>query len=699
MATTKIKIAFGPLMCPRDSNTWGTHAWSVTATVGDKAVSAMANNVTAGKVLSLPAADWTFEIDVSAKKPGETVVATLKVVDKAVTGDVDLGTVTATFNHPFEQEMSRYFLAPPKAASDGTFNHFRVSIAMTVSAFVGPNFTPPAAAPLGKKGAGKTKNTVTNNAPTRRVEICPVIPVLRPEQMPPRPAMNQKIKVGKDTIHAKAVPLTGNLPLNALANPSLIPILDKSNPNFASLAARIAITYLRPHDLDISEFLWVVKSGPVKFDGPIKGTLSVLAYATGESSAPAESELRDKSTNGPLLAQFRAWVGKVKHIPLRSTIIVGDGVGATPRVTPAHVQTHINLANVLMYQAGLLFIPDPVPTAWDGAVYNPLFPGIYVINTKTNALTVGVAKNAPPPPLKLNFRAGAMHLCYVKSLAGDAAGVATDRPGLSGANVTLDGTPSTSWLPPSGIAPDGAAGNVTMLTMNASNARSSKADLDYIKLRQKIDPGLTNDSYKKLFGCIMPDYTQPSDPDWPQTIAHEIGHVMGLRHRGNPQTDPQSGQLGGQDSINGAGGWGHPFEENVMSYGYTLSQDFDLIQTKYIRTHASVIDPGPGPKPEPPPVKTPLQELQEALGVTVTDKWDDDTEAAAKKKMVKWGSTGDVVTWVQKRLTNLGFECGPIDGKSGSKTTGGIRAYQNANPPLVADSTAGPRTLQSLAEA
>ena len=87
------------------------------------------------------------------------------------------------------------------------------------------------------------------------------------------------------------------------------------------------------------------------------------------------------------------------------------------------------------------------------------------------------------------------------------------------------------------------------------------------------------------------------------------------------------------------------------------------------------------------------------LGVPETDVWDDATENAAKNNMVKYGSTGPLVEWVQKRLTAKGSECGPIDGIDGSKTTAGVKDYQGKHPPLSVDGIAGPRTMQSLAEA
>ncbi|MFZ4574611.1 MAG: peptidoglycan-binding protein [Phycisphaerales bacterium] len=701
MPTTKIKITFGDVACPPSANVWGKQKWTFSSIIDGTKVGSDTRkyDMQAGGYAMLGDEQRSREIDVSAKNAGDSVEAVFKVTNKAATGDVSQGEVRAKFNHPFDTEMDQVLDGSPVGAP-APASVFRVAVRMEITGDT-PSPTPPSGAPVGKSGSGDTSNTVSKSVPPLRVEICPVVPVMQPDQLPPRPKLPVTVRHGRYTADSKAIALTGTPALNSLANPSVIPVLKPSDPEFVNRVARLAVTYLRPHDLDLSKLFWVVKSGPVKLFGVLSGSLSVLAYATAESPNPAEIELRYGGEKGEAIALFRAWAAPIKFIPIRATIVVGTNAGATPRATAADVKKHIDLANTLMLQAGLLFVPDPDTRTWDGAVADPTSPGMYVLKTTDDSMTVGVASNIPPHPMRLNFRPGAMHLCYVKSLSSPTAvGVGTDRPGLPGTDVSLDGTPSTSWLPPTGVKPDADAGSVTMKTMNASNDRNSQPDLDYITERKKVDPTFTDASIKQLYGCIMPDYADPSDPDWPQTLAHEVGHCMGLRHRGNPQTVPAEGKLGGNDGVNGAGGKGHPWRENVMSYGYTLSQDFDLIQTQLLRKHPCVVAvlPKPGPNPQPE-TESPLKELQALLGVPVTDVWDPATEEAASKNMVRYGSTGDIVAWVQRRLTALGTECGPVDGISGSKTVGGIKSWQGAHPPLESDGVAGPRTMQSLAEA
>jgi hypothetical protein len=58
------------------------------------------------------------------------------------------------------------------------------------------------------------------------------------------------------------------------------------------------------------------------------------------------------------------------------------------------------------------------------------------------------------------------------------------------------------------------------------------------------------------------------------------------------------------------------------------------------------------------------------------------------------------VSGVQGRLTNLGFECGPVDNKNGPKTREGVETFQKKafSDPDEWDGIAGPKTKQKLLE-
>ena len=73
--------------------------------------------------------------------------------------------------------------------------------------------------------------------------------------------------------------------------------------------------------------------------------------------------------------------------------------------------------------------------------------------------------------------------------------------------------------------------------------------------------------------------------------------------------------------------------------------------------------PAPAPEPAPAPVEAPA------------------TSAPPFKRAVRNGSRGDLVKQVQARLNDLGFNCGPVDGRFGPKTEAAVKAFQAANQP------------------
>ena len=61
----------------------------------------------------------------------------------------------------------------------------------------------------------------------------------------------------------------------------------------------------------------------------------------------------------------------------------------------------------------------------------------------------------------------------------------------------------------------------------------------------------------------------------------------------------------------------------------------------------------------------------------------------------KYGSSGNEVTQIQKKLKNWGYYNGNIDGIYGSKTLSAVKKFQSKNG-LTVDGIAGPRTLSAL---
>lgn len=67
----------------------------------------------------------------------------------------------------------------------------------------------------------------------------------------------------------------------------------------------------------------------------------------------------------------------------------------------------------------------------------------------------------------------------------------------------------------------------------------------------------------------------------------------------------------------------------------------------------------------------------------------------SKCPLLKRGSTGNVVRWLQERLNFLGFNCGSVDGIFGEKTRAAVTAFQSSRG-LSADGVVGQNTWRKL---
>jgi hypothetical protein len=590
MGKNHIRFTFTEVRVHRKVSFWGSDDWKISVSADGKTSEPFEAEVSKNSVVALPETTCSIILDVSGKKPGDKIKAQLNVTAERMLGNKDLGSVEVTVEHP---------LAAPTESTLDSASYYSAAVRVDLLEEISTAGPPGVSLFCARRAKGtNTFNTLSSQRVEPRLEICPVVPVPSHNKLWKRPKPPAGVKGPKVFPRAAAIPLTGTPDLNCLPNPSLIPVLDPKDASFAKQAARIGLTYLQPGNIDVANLVWKVSSGPAKIHGESKGVDEILVYGTSAEADPdklAVIEVRWGAENGPVMATFRAWVGKVLLIPFRATIFIGADPSAVPRTVAADAQRHIQLANVLLWQSGLKLVPDTSPMAWDGATpaFNPArrddaLRGIYTCSVP-DGTTQLIPRNAAPVPTRLNFRPGVMHLAYIKSFdKAGLAGVATDRPQLDGADADLDGAPSSSWVSPTGVPPEPDAAKVTMKTMSASDERKDQKDLDYLTMR-----GLPASAYKSHFAVTLPDYTKADDPDWPQTVAHEIGHVLGLLHRGNPGTDEDAGKLGSSDGVNDPDGKGHPFKENVMSYGYTLSQDLDLLQTSVIRKHPVLKRPAP----------------------------------------------------------------------------------------------------------
>jgi hypothetical protein len=588
MAVTKISVSFHSVTVVGNPDLWGPGEWYFTASIDGTATGDPSKEFEAKprqEILLKPEAQWSRVLDISGKGKGSTVDIKFSGRASGGSGDVDLGQASITLKYPYKEELD--LTLPASQVKGKTAYNVNVLVAIKEERATTP-MKLMADLFINRQADGTTTfSSASGKKREPRVEICPVVPV-PVRGMPRRPHFPVGYAAGKKTPQAAKVKLSSGLNLNALPNPAVIPIITPGDPDFAKKAARIAVTYIEPGNVDTSYLTWVAKSGPIAFKGETKGKTEVLAYGTGAGATDQAAiiELRWDGDTGPLLCTYRAWVGKIKKIPYR--VLICTPKKWKVRTTPADAKNHLAMANILLWHAGLTLVPDSDTTTWDGvtdfgdAVYR------LEVSGKTMKFAVGVNENIPPITTKLNFRPGVIHFTYIKTdtTPGDC-GIATDRPGLDGKTESLVGSPTPSWVRPSGIPPDGAAKTVKMKTMSKSKRGTSKSDKDYLRAR-----ALPVDAMEQLFGLLLPDYTIPSDPDWGQTLAHESGHVLGLAHRGNAAapgasatTPPSGAPVPSVDGINDPSGNGYPWWENVMCYGFVKSQDLDIIQAPVMRRH------------------------------------------------------------------------------------------------------------------
>jgi hypothetical protein len=165
-----------------------------------------------------------------------------------------------------------------------------------------------------------------------------------------------------------------------------------------------------------------------------------------------------------------------------------------------------------------------------------------------------------------------VNIVFIHSISGGSQfGIATDIQGIPMANVSDSGTPSNSWVLPSGIAPDGAAGKVKMKTFAGERSRVRRpgpGDRAYVRARNRSNPPFVRNDMNRLHAAHLP-------ATWGGSI--------------------QSNGVNSDDQVNSKDTKGkqrgHPWLENVMTYGYggatVFAKDIDLLQASVIRQHPS----------------------------------------------------------------------------------------------------------------
>lgn len=362
---------------------------------------------------------------------------------------------------------------------------------------------------------------------------------------------------------------------NIIWNPSVIPIMPRGTTLDATNCSNFKVTYYRPDTLNLLEagddrLEWRVQpltGGQAQFFGPVNGRVCSL-HGTREGEVMLELRFR-----GAVVAVYRALVAPLISIPARLNILSiaptdalftnANDPAMRPNVTPAMVAGHLTLANKYWWQAGIELyrsrstaigrLPAGVTAA---AVSTTTLRGVFTAQVP-NGLTLNVGGNEGDVG-SFNAIDLVANFTYVISTAdGRTLGEACLRETQGRATINDRGTPSTSWVRPSGAPPDGDAGTSTM---NLRQNGVYNADLG----------GVHN-----LYAMYLRNHA--SRFEYVNTMAHELGHILNLGHRGWDTVNNAAPSV--DDNIH----W--PQEENIMhpDNPATMAQDIDIIQAKAAR--------------------------------------------------------------------------------------------------------------------
>lgn len=572
---SEIKVIFNRVYVIDDADWFGSGEFYFIVSVDGRPVGDRHQifNAVERQWINLPAAQWSAVVDVRGKNQ---VIIRFEGKDEDLVFDDDLGSVTHTLRPPWQQRDFRH---------STRYYTIEWSVEVAVEGRFGRHL--PNEVYACREHAGSLDcTTVSGVTIPARMEFHPVRPV-PPAGLPPRPPLPAGTPERAVTNTGGAV-VTPTDPINIIPNPSVIPILSPpatplplpaNAPPVATdqNSARIEFTYYRPDTLAFTDndprLVWSVVSvaggGNASFVGPAVG-LKVMVYGTSPGEVRLEVRFR-----GELFATYRALVMRVKQTPCRFNILNGPDAASTPRSTPANILDHLAITNRFLRQMGLELVLDTDPHTSNNATATAT-PGIFRIRV-SKGTTFRIDSNVVNVPATiLNHRPNVMNFAYIKSeRRANVGGAATDFPASNlappapGARPTItdSGTPSTSWISPTGVAPDAAATPISMTLINAIQR-----------------PG-----HPRLFAMFVADLADPSTPagqqQYAKAIVHELGHILNLGHRveGPDPAGPTAANPSGL-AANGIfwDGLQYPPTENIMNWQGVQpnSQDLDIIQTR-----------------------------------------------------------------------------------------------------------------------
>ncbi len=586
-----------------------------------------------GRAIVLPQPTWSGVVDVAGLNEVDVLFHVIER-DK-LSADDDLGAVRHKLRRPYQQRSFRHGNAfwllewEVQLKADGSFGRHPPNTVFACRQNVG----------------SVTCTTVSGTSFLARMEFHPVRPV---PAAPPATVLPARPAYPAGTVednNAGGTAVAATDPINIVPNPAVIPILgppaaappgphandvlDQANWANERNCARIEYTHYVPASLAFTDadprLEWSVVSvaggGNASFLGPARGRkVRVFGTAAGE----VRFEVRFK---GALFATYRALVDNLRRIPCRCNILNGTTADSTPRVTPADVKNHVDIANRFMRQLGLELALDTNATVTNGAVASAI-PGIFRISVargRTRNLSIAGQERAT----RLNHRPGVMNFTYIHSTNNRILGAGIDFPNSgaplpagapAGTRPTINdgGSPSTSWIRPTGvgIGADAAVGPVNMQLI-AGRPRAGNPLLFSMVLTDANG------------GALLPagNHATPAQQlVFANTMAHEFAHILNLGHRIEGVTatgvDMTAADAAAPATLNAGGvfwdGLLHPPHENLMHWQdpAAVAQDFDIIQARGVVfsplvTGATPVAPAVFPPPPPPPPPPKVQESEE----------------------------------------------------------------------------------------
>lgn len=538
----KIKVIFEKVYVKAAEDIWGDPEWKFDAKIDGKQVGDPEEEFQAipRQYIALPRT-WSAEVEISGTK---VVPVKFKVEEAGGLWDSDVGSRTKELKWPFTEGQ--------RTIENPNFKVF-FKVELEVLGEFGHHHGDEVFACRNHAGSQEC-TTVAGDPAKTRIEVCEVWPV------PPAAHMPERLSSpGKPTFKStNGVKVAHNHPINVLPNPSVIPVLVPGKATKKN-AARIQVNFYQPRNLKFKvkddRLKWSVvnlKGNPkVKFVGKPQG-LRVFVY--GRAAGEVRLEVRFQ---GVRLGIYRALVRPIKSIPCRVTILDG-GKGARVLSGKTAVYRHVRVANRFFRQAGVQLVLDNDKTTKNAAVW--LQRGIFKVNLPAGKKgeTRNIGSNFPLAS-RYNYRLKVLNIVYVHSRVNGAFGTCIARPaskvpvpaGKTYPQLSDEGTPSTSWIEPSGVWPH----------------KPAKKQILELMVEKKDPAGADIWSLVITNACGKKPWLQKPAFRYGNTIAHEVGHALNLCHREATQ-----------DLLN------HPPDENLMdaTAGPVEAQDIDIIQVRAI---------------------------------------------------------------------------------------------------------------------